>query len=567
MSRRIAGILITVAVSGVGQMASADVLVYTIPKPGTVRQAQAAAPGGGAGGYTGPIVPEEDLNAAPGAGGPPSAPPPAAPGGRGGSRRQAAAPEMKISLQGRIAISGNAVTLSHPAVTEQLLFAPDLRRMQNLPVNAGPTAAAPTRPDMGEIVRASTIQQEFSKRLGQAGKSPEAILSAGIFAVKKGLPKELVTAADKALEVDARHAVARRVKDLSKQMEENLPENPATERELRGLIGRPEMKVASSKHFLLLYDTSDTLGKGERKTRAQKRLEMLEDAYETFLLFFVAHDVELSVPQERLAAVLFHDRRAYDELSGRLNPAQPGATGFYDRAHNVCVFVDTCASDRFKALETLVKDYEPLAERARRTRSNPDLVRFTKTLGLLVDVEHENSDVEVVDHVATLQLASSSGLLPRSVIVPSWLQEGLATYFEAPADASWSGVGAVNDHRLAAYGALENDRAHSGVDFIVGDQVIDYARTKKDASQGTAQAWALVHYLLEMHPKELVAYIRLLEEMPPDVTLNPTLLVDLFSRAFGPNRQSLEQDWRQYMEALKTDLERLEESVSAKKKA
>ena len=38
----------------------------------------------------------------------------------------------------------------------------------------------------------------------------------------------------------------------------------------------------------------------------------------------------------------------------------------------------------------------------------------------------------------------------------------------------------------------------------------------------------------------------------------------LFNRVFGSNHTQLDQEWRQYMRTLKTDLERLEDASSSK---
>jgi hypothetical protein len=185
---------------------------------------------------------------------------------------------------------------------------------------------------------------------------------------------------------------------------------------------------------------------------------------------------------------------------------------------------------------------------------------------VLIAVEQENADITVVSHECTHQMAGNTGLLPRHVEIPSWIHEGLATYFEAPGEASWAGIGAVNQQRLAYYRALRDDRVHSNIDFIVGDQIFDYARTLGAKLHGYGQAWALTHFMLENHIKDFVLFYRMLGEMPPDVTLNPELLQEMFSRIFGSDHKSLDNEWRSYMRTLKTDLERLEEPEAGRGK-
>ena len=177
------------------------------------------------------------------------------------------------------------------------------------------------------------------------------------------------------------------------------------------------------------------------------------------------------------------------------------------------------------------------------------------TIELLVGIERENLDIEVVSHEATHQMAGNTGLFPRDVVVPSWVHEGLATYFETPDDAAWSGIGAVNKDRLDLYRVLERDRVHSNIDFIVGDQIFDMAATIRGTLHGYGQAWALTHFLMERHFREFITFYRRIGEMPPDVLISPQVLTELFSESFGTDRRSLDSEWRAYMRTLKTDLE------------
>ena len=104
-------------------------------------------------------------------------------------------------------------------------------------------------------------------------------------------------------------------------------------------------------------------------------------------------------------------------------------------------------------------------------------------------------------------MAGNTGLLPRHVRIPSWVHEGLATYFETPNGAMWSGIGAVNESRLSLYRALERDREHSNIGFIVGDQIFDYAGSLGAKLHGYGQAWALTHFLMEKHFDKFIALL------------------------------------------------------------
>ena len=485
-------------------------------------------------------------------------PPPGAGGmrgrrGRSGARAaetvQQEAPEgLQIILQGSIKINaGGTMTFTHPSLKESVSF--NAWQVQNKDV---------------ERRVAATPKEEFRRVLGQAGKDPDAIMKAAVWALKKGLLNEFYAAADKALDLAPGHEAALKVKELKRHIDEPLADNPATEKELRAILPRKTMRTETSKHFLLLTDTEQKPEKGRRKNRAKERLDLLEKVYESFLLLFHAQDVQLDIPTERLKVVLFKEEQDFNEFAKGLNPTLISVAGFWEPISNVSYFYDHGTTEIFKLLEKLQDELNKDAAEAKRNR-DVETIQLVKVINMLIDIERENADITVVSHEATHQMAGNTGLLPRHVEIPSWVHEGLATYFEAPGEATWAGIGAVNELRLTYYRALKDDRLHSNIDFIVGDQIFDYARTHGAKLHGYAQAWALTHFMLENHVQEFVQFYRMLGEMPPDVTLNPDLLQELFSRVFGSDHKALDGEWRAYMRNLKTDLERLEDSAKKAK--
>jgi hypothetical protein len=143
------------------------------------------------------------------------------------------------------------------------------------------------------------------------------------------------------------------------------------------------------------------------------------------------------------------------------------------------------------------------------------------------------------------------------VLIPSWVHEGLATYFETPNGANWSGVGAVNSDRLQWYRLLEPDREHSNLDFIIGDQIFDFAASHEGKVAGYGQAWALTHFLLEKHFDGFMGFYRRIGEMPPDAHLSSDVINRLFDEEIKVKRPFLDQEWRSYMSKLKTDVEEI----------
>lgn len=181
-----------------------------------------------------------------------------------------------------------------------------------------------------EHKKAPTTKEEFNKLLGAAGRDPDEVMKAGLWALKKALLPEFYRAVDRVLDINPSHEAALKVIELKKQMKESLPEDSETERKFRAIVQRPGMKVALSRHFILLHDTPTKPEKDgkKNKTRAQERLDLLEKVYESFLLLFHAQDVQLDIPKERMMVVLFRNYDDFNEYAKGINPSLASAAGF-----------------------------------------------------------------------------------------------------------------------------------------------------------------------------------------------------------------------------------------------
>ncbi|MFN8854832.1 MAG: DUF1570 domain-containing protein [Planctomycetaceae bacterium] len=520
------------------QPASADFLVYHIGGRG--------GSGGGGGGRSGPpagMMPGGGMpGGRPGGGGAPFGPPSGGGGGGGGSGK-------KIVLQGKVnVLSRDTVTYDHPTLKERLYFSKD---------------------DV-TIYKAKTLRDEYRNTLSRAGKDPDAMMQAAVFALKKGMLKDFYETVEAILKINPKHEAANRVIDLKKKIDTPLPDDPAIEKRVRSVVKRSNMRIAKSKHYVLLHDTPEKPEKGQKKNRAEQRLELLEKVYESFLQFFYSQDIELNIPEERLMVVLFNQEKDFLDYATSVSPSLRSALGFWSRLNNVGVFYDRGSSEEYEELNEQLKAVRKRAEDAKKeargsrgtggsgsgTTAAAELVRMAQTLELLATVEKENEDITTVSHECVHQLAGNTGLLPRHVDVPAWVHEGLATYFEAPGDATWSGIGAVNDLRLTWYKGLEDDRVHSNIKFIATNQIFDFAQSHGALVHGYGQAWALTHFLMETDIAKFVQFYRMLGEMPSSTPLNPDLLWELFTAALGEDIPTMDQNWRSYMRGLQTDMQR-----------
>jgi len=419
--------------------------------------------------------------------------------------------------------------------------------------------------DSVDIHKAPTTQQQFSKLFGKAQQSGDsaAMFKACVWALKHGLLDQYFEGVKKILTVDPNNVEAQRVVELKRKMDEPIYDSAQQSKELRELVRNDGMKIAQSNHFILLHDTPEKPVEGSKISRAEERLALLERVYESFLLLFYSRGMELEIPKERMKVVLFNEYDDYYQFATAHSPSLASAAGFYDPAINTSVFYDHGTDEEYKILSTVSKFYEKQADDAirQKQKGQAELIRFARTLKVLILIWRENKDITLVSHEATHQMAANTGLFPRHVHTPSWVHEGLATYFEAPGDATWAGIGAVNKDRLNWYKLLEADREHSNIDFIVSDQIFDLSGNNLTTILAYGQAWAMTHFLLENEFDKTMEYYRALGELPPHLVFQPETLQAVFNRVFGEDKAGLDQRWRAYMRGLKTDTQLiLEES-------
>jgi hypothetical protein len=235
---------------------------------------------------------------------------------------------------------------------------------------------------------------------------------------------------------------------------------------------------------------------------------------------FCLEGCNLQVPKKRLKVVLFSDR---DDFLASGEEHLEIAAGFYTEEANTSVFYDQGSNDLHRALESLsnvLQEQKAYAIR-NRTPNAKNLVRMANTIQLLTFVARENADIEVVSHEATHHMAAATGLFPNESPVTTWAHEGLATYFESPSDAAWSGIGSVNKDRLKRYRELALDTRHSNVRFIVSDRIFAKAGTMDALVHGYGQAWALTHFLMNRHFEKLIRYYGLVAAEKSDENLDP----------------------------------------------
>lgn len=119
-------------------------------------------------------------------------------------------------------------------------------------VNAGKTVTF-THPKLGtmyfkleagtKVVEVPTIQEQFNKQKGRAGKDADKLFAAAQWALRHGLLPQFYEAVDATLQVNPQHPRGLLIKKLKAMMDQPIADSSKEEKEMRDLIGRPEMKI------------------------------------------------------------------------------------------------------------------------------------------------------------------------------------------------------------------------------------------------------------------------------------------------------------------------------------
>ena len=332
--------------------------------------------------------------------------------------------------------------------------------------------------------------------------------------------------------------------------------------------------LTQGQHIVLLHEPTGDEGE------AKDRVSLLEKLITGYYLVFAAQGIELPVPSRRLILAWFADQKDYLAFLHSQNADAFATTrGYFHPTWNAVVAYDARSSDRqqegrekaiarraeLRRFQTTVDRLPPRARlrvaltgESARTLGRAEalalldrLEREVRREELLLELERRAINEGTATHELIHLLAANSGLLPRPGALPIWLQEGLAMQFEVIRGGRWAGIGRVHDIRLSDWRRIQPPPR---LEPLVRDA--GYGRGyQRDLY---AQAWSLVYFLRSQHPGPFLTYLDLLRG--PDATLSERTPSDryftAFQRAFGPDLESLQNDWHEFMASLQTPLER-----------
>jgi hypothetical protein len=420
----------------------------------------------------------------------------------------------------------------------------------------------------------------------RAGGTVEQAIWLAEWALGHGLIKECAEVMAEAAKINKAHPTVETFFKVKTDLDRPLPtDNPAGAP--WGQLLKGDTVTTSPQHHYALLHPLDA-----NRDDVNARLARLEDACRAFYYWFALHDVALPVPTQHLAAVLTTKDDKFKQLHNVFASGPVVMDGFFGRRENVAVLSAQRRDEAYTTLST-VSNHEFWTQNyvrhdvlkgnhlgvPRAERLNPQRVAQAQAYALLLKALEDESAACSVSHDVARQLLFASGLLPRNVAAPEWLQFGVGSFFEVPAESPWPTIGYPSFYYAPRIKELKDKKKLEKTPYdtlvkVVTDGYFRAGGKDKDASvrKGRAAAWSLVYYLAKFKPPELRRYLKELARMPRDMELTPDMLLGCFARAFDAvnpdgsvNKGTLNRvanDWYSSINSVPLESEALHAKIS-----
>lgn len=384
----------------------------------------------------------------------------------------------------------------------------------------------------------------------------ESYLELADWTIQHGRLKDLEDAMEAAAKLDPKNARVAAYQKVRAAMSQAVSRGDVADRLREKLL--PNYKITTSAHYALLHTLSDD------NAAVKSRLQKLEDHFRFFFYWFALQGLALDVPKERLVAILVPTRSEFDRQHQIFDGSPLVADGFIARRDNLAIFSQERLDPGAVALAETTKELWRKYNRDQVllkmpsefiAQPNPlmpaDPMKKAKgaevqTVALLMRALDEDSELASVSHEGSRQLLAATGLLPRGVIAPDWVQFGMASFFETPKGSPWASVAGPNASVFAEYNYLQNyrtaerkkklDPPHVALGRVITDHYFREAAAKPKEPElrvkARTLAWSLTYFLARKQFDGLMRYYQELARMPRDLEFDPDTLLLCFARAF-----------------------------------
>lgn len=228
-----------------------------------------------------------------------------------------------------------------------------------------------------------------------------------------------------------------------------------------------------------------------------------------------------------LVVLVFANRAQFERFARVDMKSEPtGIIGYYHVLHNWVVMYDLMADGQFGGRDRELS----------QALSHPNAVPMVAT----------------IVHEATHQLMFNNGMQQRLADIPLWVSEGLAVYFESPdltSKQGWRGIGKINVLRYRRAKEYLNRRPEDSLRTLVQDD--KRFRGPADTLDAYAEAWALNYFFLKRYPKQYQAYLQVLSDQRPLMSMTAEERIALIEEKFGKPLDTLDREFVIYLRRLR----------------
>jgi len=456
----------------------------------------------------------------------------------------------------------------------------------------------------------SASTQFTKKRRTLDTKKPDKIYELASWALERGLVDECGKLLDELVAEAAKNKDQTSVTQAAvaaytalKPKLDAAPRGRATE-SWKGRLSGFKVSTSNEQHYDVLYN-ADTVN-GDAPPEVKSQMASLERNFRGFFYWFALKGIALDPPAERMVAVVVKEpkdfsgkRLAFDDsplterfVAMRAGGDDKGATltlagsgavgteklsgmlplysdGFLARRDNILFLsphrLDSASVEFSSLVQGFVRQgwdrHECLAGKGvsmdvvkniKDPEQRKKMVAYVHTLMLVDRALEEEAELAAISYEGTRQLLAATGVQPRTLQLPEWLQFGIASTFDTPKGpypaslntkgmiAYWHGYGGPSWSYLRQFQDWQRggklDPAGTMLRKVVTDAYFldSKAGSDKDALyKARTLSWALSYFLTQQNLPGFQKFNAELANLPRDLELSAETISDCFARSFG----------------------------------
>jgi len=440
----------------------------------------------------------------------------------------------------------------------------------------------PLRKANGKVLPSVKVQfKQLSEDVSKTKPSTDDLIKqVATWALEHNLLEEFVKEMDKIAEKDKTHPLVEAFLKTKEGLARSMPKSDLDSKWKGKLLPSQRVTQADGSHFAILHAAD--LSPEDVKTQVDR----LEKSYHSFFYWWALQRTLLPMPRERLAVVIAGRPDQFRRLHEQLTPGPVVSDSFYAPREGLSVFSRKRTDAAYGNMEMLfTSTYKEYHRKGLITGDPAKGVPFDpqgkiqqrvgallpRTYALMMKAMEEEWEANATSHEVGRQLMYSTGLLPRNVHVPEWVQFGMGSFFETPLQSPWGGAGTASPYWLPRFKEyVQKDASRSKNKQRYGDPGTLMAKVVTDSffrarepspddpigmqeyrtlqRYGEAASWSLNFFLAHREMPKLLRYYKELSRMPRDMDLDDKVLEICFARAFeclNPDRSIDKQKWRE----------------------